>query len=274
MSQASTALDWLASLPSRTALFTDFDGTLSRIVLHPELAEPLPGVPGILKRLARHLRVVGVASGRPAAWLVEQLALASAGGGASGPAIEAYGLHGVERAAGADIEVAEAARAWLPAVASARDEAVRAAVPEMVVEDKTYSLTLHWRSAADPAAVSEQAGELATRLSSRTGLLCRPGKASLELVAPIGIDKGTVVAHWGGVAGVDRMAFLGDDLSDLPAFAAIDELVASGGIAGLKVAVSGSEAPAALLEGADLVLGAPEEAVQLLADLADRLEVP
>jgi hypothetical protein len=40
------------------------------------------------------------------------------------------------------------------------------------------------------------------------------------------------------------------------------------------VAVTGPEAPAQLLEQADLVLGAPEEAVQLLADLADRLEIP
>jgi trehalose-phosphatase len=274
MSQAPAALDWLAAVPSRTALFTDFDGTLSRIVLRPELAEPLPGVPGILRRLAQHLRVVGVASGRPAAWLVEQLGLASAGEGASGAVVEAYGLHGVERAAGGGIEVAEAARAWLGAVASARDEAVAAAVPEMVVEDKTYSLTLHWRSAADPAAVSEQAGRLAARLSSRTGLLSRPGKASLELIAPIGIDKGTVVALWGAAAGVERMAFFGDDLSDVPAFAAVDELVASAGVAGLKVAVTGPEAPDELLERADLVLGAPEEAVRLLADLADRLEVP
>ena len=41
---------------------------------------------------------------------------------------------------------------------------------------------------------------------------------------------------------------------------------------GLKIAVAGDDVPDELIERADLVLAAPAEAVQLLAQLADRLE--
>jgi 3-deoxy-D-manno-octulosonate 8-phosphate phosphatase KdsC-like HAD superfamily phosphatase len=70
---------------------------------------------------------------------------------------------------------------------------------------------------------------------------------------------------------LERVAFFGDDVSDLPAFAAVDELIRAGGVAGLKVAVTGSEAPSELIERADLVLASPEEAVGLLTSLAGRL---
>jgi len=267
---AAEAVDWLAVSPTRTALFTDFDGTLSRIVLRPELARPLPAVPALLKRLAGRLQVVAVVSGRPAAWLVQQLGLAPGEGGSEG-LVEAYGLHGLEHAAGGAIELAPAAAAWEDVVSQARDEAVAAEIAGLEVEDKRYGVTLHWRNAAEPAAAGEQARRLAGRLSASTGLLTRPGKASVELVAPTGIDKGTVVRTRVRASDLERVAFFGDDVSDLPAFAAVDELVRAGGVAGLKVAVAGSEAPSELIERADLVLASPEEAVGLLTSLAGRL---
>jgi trehalose 6-phosphate phosphatase len=279
VTSATEAVDWLAASPPVTALFTDFDGTLSPIVARPEIAAPLPGVPEVLKALAYRLHVVAVVSGRPATWLVEQLGLTpaappvSAVRGAPGGVVEAYGLHGLEHTRGGPIELAEGATAWQEAAAAARDAARAAAVPEVEIEDKLYGVTLHWRGAADQQAVSEQATRLGERLAASTGLLQRAGKASLELVAPIGIDKGSVVRAWGHTAGVERLAFFGDDVSDLSAFDAIDELTTSGEIAGLKVAVTGHEAPEELLNRADLILDAPEAALQLLIELAERLEV-
>jgi trehalose 6-phosphate phosphatase len=268
VTEVAEAIAWLSAEPAGTALFTDFDGTLSRIVPRPEMAQPLPGAPEVLKRLAAQLRLVAVVSGRPAAWLVEQLGLPVVAGG---PVVEAYGLHGLEHTSGGPVELAEGARAWADAAAEAYGEAVAARISGLEVEDKVFGVTLHWRAAPDPLEVSQQAAALAERLTARTGLLPRAGKASLELVAPIGIDKGSVVLRLGEGPGVERVAFFGDDVSDLPAFAAVDELVAGGGCWGLKIAVTGTEVPAELLERADLVLAAPEEALALLAAVADRL---
>ena len=289
------ALAWLASHPGHTVLFTDFDGTLSRIVARPELARPLPGSAGALSRLARHLFAVGVVSGRPAAWLSEELAITPEATGGEGSAhrgggIEIYGQHGVEHLTPGGIVVAEGALSWRSALARVRASALEAGIPDLEVEDKTYGVTLHWRQAADQVETAGRAEELARQQAAATGLVARPGKASIELVAPIGVDKGTVVRRWAAKCGVERIAFFGDDESDVAAFAAIDEITGTGRddgggaigqqkiaglkIAGLKIAVGGPEAPGELLRRADLVLATPEEAVRLLMELAEQLDSP
>jgi trehalose 6-phosphate phosphatase len=272
----SEAADWLAVAPSTTGLFTDFDGTLSPIVRRPEDASPLPGVPGVLKRIAARMRVVAVVSGRPVAWLVDQLELAAADGPADG-VVQAYGLHGLEHWTARGIELDEAAMGWQPAIAQARESADAAGLPGVVVEDKRFGVTLHWRNAPDPDRAGELASQLAERLAGASGLITRAGKSSVELVPPVGVDKGTVVRRWVEQGGANRVAFLGDDVSDVLAFVAIDRLVGgntpeTGPVAGLKVAVTGDDVPAELIERADLVLSGPEEAVLLLAELTKRLE--
>jgi len=288
----SEAADWLAASPSTTALFSDFDGTLSPIVRRPEDAHPLPGVPELLKRLAAHMLVVAVVSGRPAAWLAEQLELRAGGDGPGGQlelqaggdgpgggVVQAYGLHGLERWTTHGIELDEAATRWQAAVAEARSSAEAAALPGVEVEDKRFGVTLHWRSAGDQERAGELAAHLAERLANATGLTPRAGKFSLELVPPIGIDKGTVVQRCVERVTARRVAFLGDDISDVLAFVAIDRLLAGHGSetplgAGLKIAVAGDEVPDELIARADLVLSGPEEALRLLVELAHRLEEP
>ncbi len=267
MTTYDEAVSWVSALPARTGLFSDFDGTLSPIVRRPEVAEPLPRAAEALRRLGGRLAVVGVVSGRPAAWLLDRL-----GGDLAAAGVELYGIHGVEHVIDGSVEVAAGAGAWEGIVAAARQEAEEAAVPGLHVEDKRYSVTLHWRDAPDPAAVSRTAEALAASLAARNGLLARPGKASVELLAPIGVDKGSIVAQWAGRDDLRRLAFLGDDTSDVAAFVSLDELAASGRATGLKIAVASGDSPAELLERADLVLASPAEAVQLLSDVADRLE--
>jgi trehalose 6-phosphate phosphatase len=60
---------------------------------------------------------------------------------------------------------------------------------------------------------------------------------------------------------------VGDDLGDLPAFAAVGEL-ATEGHEGMRVAVRSEEAPAELLSNADLVLEGPAGVLDFLRKLA------
>ena len=57
---------------------------------------------------------------------------------------------------------------------------------------------------------------------------------SLELHPPVTVDKGTVVEERSD--GLRSVAYIGDDVGDLPAFAALDRLTARG-ITAVKVAV-------------------------------------
>jgi trehalose 6-phosphate phosphatase len=64
--------------------------------------------------------------------------------------------------------------------------------------------------------------------------------------------------------------YAGDDLGDLPAFAAVDKL-RSDGVPGLLVC-SGSAEVTELAERADLVVDGPAGVVRLLMALASRLD--
>ncbi len=254
-------LSELASRPERSALFADFDGTLSVVVGDPDSAVLVPGALEALVEVSEVLSHVVVVSGRPASFLASRV-----GAGPNGR-IGLYGLHGVERWDGTKAVVAKAADAYRNRVAAAVAAAEQSGVEAMVVEDKTYSVTLHWRR-AEASGVASTAGlatRLGRRLAAENGLVVVTGKKSIELVAPIGIDKGTVVSELGARSAV--VAYLGDDVSDLPAFGALDSLEASGATVA-RVAVSSNEAPPGLLDRADLVLDGPLDAGGLIAELA------
>jgi trehalose 6-phosphate phosphatase len=97
----------------------------------------------------------------------------------------------------------------------------------------------------------------------------REAKASVELLPPGAPDKGSVVRRVAG--SMSCVAYAGDDLGDLPAFDALDELAARGARA-IRIVVGGAETPEELLSRADLVCRDPFELRDLLGELANRLE--
>jgi trehalose 6-phosphate phosphatase len=238
--------------PSTAAILTDFDGTLSPIVRDPSAAQPLPGAVDVLRSLAERFALVGVVSGRPVSYLRGRL----------GDALWLSGLYGLEsfdgRHGGELLELPEADgwRGVVGAVTHRAQEAFGAAV-----EPKGLSLTLHFRAQPELGpTVRAWADEEATR----SGLVVRPAKASIELHPPLPADKGVVIER--AAAGLRAVVFLGDDVGDLPAFDALDRL-AAGGVYTVKVAVSTEEAPVAVLERADVVVDGPEGALALLRTL-------
>ncbi len=237
----------------------------------PQAARALPGALSALHGLARVLGVVAVVSGRSATFLADRLELA----GHRSP-LRAIGLHGLEECLpDGTVQLRAGVSAWRPVIETALGQ-LRARVPSGVrVEDKGYGITVHWRSLsaphADLEAIGAQVTELVGAVATGHGLVPRPGKASVELALPLGIDKGTVVTELCGRLG--RAAFLGDDAGDLFAFRALDALEKTSGLRSLKVAVRGAEVPLELLEEADAVLDGPSAAAGCLEALAARVVV-
>lgn len=236
--------------PHRSAVLTDFDGTLAPIVDDPGAAVPLPGVAEVLGRLAERYAVAGVVSGRPVAYLVDRL----------GPGLSLSGLYGLERWRDGARQRVEEVERWRPVLA----EAVAQALDQLgsVVEDKGLSLTLHFRTCPERG---EEMRAWAAAQADRHGLGVHEARASVELHPPVGIDKGTEVealAH-----GLEAACFIGDDLGDVAAFVALDRLATSG-LHAVRVAVNSDEAPPELLERADWVVDGPTGALALLEALA------
>jgi trehalose 6-phosphate phosphatase len=242
-------LDGLRARPTAAAILTDFDGTLSPIVEDWTAAQPLPGTRRILEDLAERYAVVGVISGRPVQYLVEQL----------GVRLRLAGLYGLESLVDGEKLTAEGAEDWRPRV----EHAVESATAQFgsLVEHKGLSMTVHFRTKPELEA---QVRLWAQREQHRSGLELRSAKASVELHPPVAFDKGTVVES--AVAKLEAACFLGDDVGDLPAFAALDRLRARG-LHTVKVGVRTSEAPSALIDAADIVVDGPTGALDLLSTL-------
>jgi trehalose 6-phosphate phosphatase len=91
----------------------------------------------------------------------------------------------------------------------------------------------------------------------------------LEL-RPAGGDKGDALRSLVAESTPSVVVFIGDDLGDLPAFEAVQELRAEG-IPGLLVC-SGSTEVTAVAERADLIVDGPEGVAAVLGEIADALD--
>ncbi len=242
-------LDQLRAHPERSAILTDFDGTLSPIVEDWTAATPLPGSRHVLEDLATRYAVVGVISGRPVNYLVEHL----------GTKLRLAGLYGLESMVDGQRISADGAEAWRTHVQHAVESATKRF--GTLVEHKGLSMTVHFRTRPE---LAREVAAWADKEQKHTGLELRTAKASVELHPPVQFDKGTVVEA--AVGGLQGACFLGDDVGDLPAFDALDRLRAQG-VHTVKVGVRTAEAPAILLARADVVVEGPLGALALLQTL-------
>ncbi|MGX1912490.1 trehalose-phosphatase [Streptomyces phaeochromogenes] len=261
-------LEAIIARPDRAVLAFDFDGTLAPIVPDPEQARAHPDAVPALAALAPRVASVAVVTGRPAGVAVRH------GGFAGVPGLEhlvVLGHYGAERWDAVTGTVQ--APAPHPGVAEARAELpgfldAIGAWQGTWIEEKGRAVAVHTRRAQDPQAAFEALREPLAELATRHGLIVEPGRMVLELRPP-GMDKGVAVGEYVRDVGAESVMYCGDDLGDLPAFAAVEKL-RSDGTPGLLVC-SGSNEVTELSDRADLVVEGPEGVVRLLAALATEL---
>ncbi len=88
----------------------------------------------------------------------------------------------------------------------------------------------------------------------------------VELRPPVERDKGDVVR--GEIGDLTCAWYVGDDVSDLEAFRALEEREAAGdGFAGIAVAVANPETGDVLAQAADFVLDSPADVAGLLGEV-------
>ena len=254
--------------PEKTLVAADFDGTLAPIIDNPEEAFADPAAVAALSRLGPLVGVVAVITGRPAAKAVQL------GGFESVPGLSSMvvlGQYGVERwdAATDEFRIPPEPRAMTQVGDELPEVLTDLGLTDARVEHKGRAIGVHTRELGDAAGAFERLEEPLGELAARHGLLIEPGKNVLEIRAP-GIDKGVALRALVKERGITQVVFAGDDLGDLPAFRAVQQLRGDG-IPGLLIS-SASHEEDALSELADVVVDGPGGVAVWLTRLAESLE--
>ena len=253
-------------------IVSDFDGTLSPIVLDPWSAAILPLARRALRRLAALPGVhVALLSGRTAS---DVAARARVGGA------RYVGNHGLERGRLGRRQHAATLRVAIDESLRRYDEDVQriaAALPRLVpepwlvVEPKPPAVSFHYRTAPDVVEAGRRVAAAVDQLDPAGRFVRFPGRRVLELRPPGALAKGGALR-----ALLDEVRpavgfMLGDDRSDAHAFAVLRAAREAGELDGAAIAVQAhAEAPPEVAQAADLLLASPLEAARFLSGL-DRL---
>jgi trehalose 6-phosphate phosphatase len=193
----------------------DVDGTLAPIAPRPEdaavPAETRRSVAALAARAGTHVALV---SGRSAGDARRMVAVSN---------VWVIGNHGAEVVSPTGEEDVEPQVApFEAAVANARARLTRllAPVAGAIVEDKRWTLTVHYRG-VDPRVVPMVQVSV-QRVAQELGLRVHDGKMVYEVRPPVRVDKGSAVfalaQRLGGLAQGAALLFVGDDRTDEDAF--------------------------------------------------------
>jgi trehalose 6-phosphate phosphatase len=254
-----TAIEALSRRPTESGLILDFDGVLSPIVEDPTTSALPASTAAVLARIVRVLGLVAVISGRPAQFLADHVKVSG---------IPLLGSYGIEEVRHGTWHVHPAANEWLGVVHDASRLLANelGSSPGIRVEEKSVSVAVHWRQAADQEAAAARVRQVTASIAAATGLRLEPGKLVEELRPPIEMDKGSAVSEMLTKKKLVMSAYAGDDLGDLPALNRVHD---AGGYA--LVVDHGPETDESLLTVADQIFDGTEAFAAWLADLADAL---
>lgn len=253
--QLEALVEHIATEPSSVGVFFDFDGVLSSIQNDPASVTPTVGVVDAIETFARHLGAVAIVSGRPVSFLEQFF---------DSGKVTLSGLYGIETVADGVLCVDAESAEWEPVIGEVVESA-RAQFGDAVVEDKRFSVTLHYRnSEADVGSLVET---WAHDIANESGLELRGAKMSIELHPPNHRSKGDAVEEL--LDGARVAAYFGDDVGDLPAFERLQSLVSSGSLdAAARVLVSSDETPEAMIANATVTIDGPDAVAAIMQQIA------
>jgi len=192
---------------SNVILVFDYDGTLAPIVEDPDTAVMRPRTRDLLTRVAERFPC-GILSGRARSEVLRLL---------GAPMVEwVLGNHGTEwgRAPSDGVDFQRKVRRWAGQIAERLGS-----LPGVVLENKRYSLAIHYRRSREKKQALAAIGRAVEGLP---GAKVYPGKQVVNVVPEGAPHKGIALQRLRAAAGCDTALYVGDDTTDEDVFA-LDE---------------------------------------------------
>lgn len=187
----------------KTLVALDYDGTLAPISPHPQDAKMPDSTRALVGRVAKRFPVI-VLTGRSRIDVMQFLH--------GVPVLEVIGSHGIETPGTAVTRFMTRVGEWRSQLGHRLS-----ALAGVSIEDKRYSLSVHYRHSADPGAARELIGEATEDLK---GARIVGGKQVVNVIPEEAPDKGGALLAACARLGCEQAVFVGDDDTDESAFAA------------------------------------------------------
>lgn len=214
---STTGIQVLESLSlTRTLYAFDFDGTLAPIVSKPELAVISTETSRLLNELA-HLAPTTVISGRSVIDLRSRIKLHG------NLLIGNHGVEGLGVKKGAIKKSESLCKDWMTQLDRTWDKLEQ--YPGTFIEDKTYSLALHYRKSRNKKKVKMELFSLIEKLQPSPRVIL--GKSVMNLIPAGGPHKGVALLEAMMKLDLKCAFYIGDDDTDEDVFSLPDHRILS-----------------------------------------------
>lgn len=215
---SSNGLKFLESLCFTKTLFAfDFDGTLSKIVKDPDKAKINESTLDLIKRLEQ-LTPVAVISGRGLKDLRTKINITK------GYLVGNHGLEGISSGSQKREIFQKSCQAWKVILENQMEEE-DALFEGIEVEDKLFSIAIHYRKSRQKRLARSRILELLTKMQPQPRIIL--GKCVVNLVPVGGPHKGVALLELMLKSDTKSAFYIGDDDTDEDIFALSDSRIFS-----------------------------------------------
>jgi trehalose 6-phosphate phosphatase len=238
----------------KTAVITDIDGTISKIVLDPYEATISQIMRATLKKLVNKFQLVGIITGRNVRNAKEMLEVEG---------LLYIGSHGLEYLKDDEIYIEPEVEEYLPLIQKVaqniQTEEELCNIKNILFQEKGLCFTVHYRKCEDPGGTRRKILDAINELEELEKFKITEGRKVVEIRPKIGHDKGTILEKLLLENELEKIIYLGDDVTDVDAFNKLKKLKEEGKVNGVGIVVVSEEVPGYVKENASFYVNGVEE---------------
>ena len=236
---------------------TDIDGTISQTAPTPQEAQVSPLCRQYLSALCNQLALVAAISGRRAGEAKNMINI---------DGMVYIGNHGLERWSEGHSEFIKDAQDYPPVIEAVTKElSLLLSIEGLSIENKGVTATIHYRPCRDhQSARQDILAAIENSPHTKSLRIMQESKYAINLLPPVKVDKGTATLDLIQEYSLQGGVYLGDDLTDIDAFRAIQAACHDFDFQGFAIGITGPEMPETLVTEADFTLNGVDDVERFL----------
>lgn len=257
MNDILVAISPLKNNPKNAGIFSDLDGTLSKIAPTPSEATVTQEMRELLKIVNKKYGVLGIVSGRDSGDTKKIVGLDD---------IIYVGNHGLEWIEKDEQYYAPEALNYFEiaeALANELNEILRDGF-NFIVEKKRLGIAVHYRRAKNTDEARSYIEGIIEPLAKQYMLKITKGRYVIELRPDLPVNKGDAVIVIAHQFNLKNLLYLGDDITDVDVFKALKFLREEKGFYTVSVAVVSGESSPSVAGEADHTIESVDEVEEIL----------